>query len=407
MPKKRKIAKKKSDSKKKEINKTKKIVTKSTETAGQNKKNVVKKVEKEFEDIFNENDKKDESIFEGEKKQNNSLIIALVVIVIVAFGWLAGKKLFAPKPNQEAETKAEEIITEKKGWFANLFTSKNDKIAEAVSKAAGEGMEVEEILNLEEKSGVYKFEIKFKGQEEKFTSYVTKDRKILFVQGLELEEMETPEAPKAAEVPKSARPKAELFVMTYCPYGLQMQKAYAPVMKLLAEKADMDVKFVNYIMHDTAERDENTLQYCLQKEQKDKYVSYLECFTTEGQESNKICLNKTRINKTQLNNCVDSTNKEFDILAKYDDEATKKGNFPFYSLQDELNVAYGVQGSPALIINGVEVSEVSRSPEAVKEAVCNAFEVAPEECNTVLDENQAAPGFGSEVGSAETDASCG
>lgn len=425
MPKKKKVAKRKSDSKKKEIKKTKKTTAKAStkntskkktpavkpkKSENKSKKVEAKQVEKEFDDIFSDSD--DDSIFEEDGKKNNPLAVILIVIAVVVFGWLAGSKLFAPKSNdaasdQDDQNQEEVSQEEEKGWLANLFAPKTDKIAQAVAKVAGEGMKVEEIMNLEEKSGVYKFEIKFEGQEEKFTSYITKDSKILFVQGLELEEMETPEAPEAVEIPKTAEPKVELFVMTYCPYGLQMQKAYAPVMELLGDKADMSVKFVNYIMHDEVERDENTLQYCLQKEQNDKYIAYLTCFTAEGQESNETCLNKVGINRTQLNNCIDAANQEFDILAKYDDEASKKGSFPFYPLHDELNTAYGVQGSPSLIINGVEASNVSRSPEAIKKAVCDAFEQAPEECNTALDENQASPGFGTEVGAVETDASCG
>ena len=34
--------------------------------------------------------------------------------------------------------------------------------------------------------------------------------------------------PPPANIPKSQRPKVELFVMSYCPFGLQMEKAYAP-----------------------------------------------------------------------------------------------------------------------------------------------------------------------------------
>ena len=50
-------------------------------------------------------------------------------------------------------------------------------------------------------------------------------------------------------VPKSDRPKVELFVMSYCPYGLQMEKAYLPAWELLKNKADIDLKFVSYSIH--------------------------------------------------------------------------------------------------------------------------------------------------------------
>src|SRR3989338_8353212 len=81
---------------------------------------------------------------------------------------------------------------------------------------------------------------------------------------------ELPSTPPA-NIPKSDRPKVELFVMADCPYGLQMEKAYIPAWDLLKKKADIDVKFVSYAMHGKKEVDENTRQYCIQKEQDGKY----------------------------------------------------------------------------------------------------------------------------------------
>ena len=46
-----------------------------------------------------------------------------------------------------------------------------------------------------------------------------------------------PAAPVA--VTKSDRPKVELFVMSYCPYGLQMEKAYLPAWNLLKNNGIM------------------------------------------------------------------------------------------------------------------------------------------------------------------------
>jgi len=36
-------------------------------------------------------------------------------------------------------------------------------------------------------------------------------------------------APAAQELPKTAKPKVELFVMSHCPYGTQAEKAMIPV----------------------------------------------------------------------------------------------------------------------------------------------------------------------------------
>jgi hypothetical protein len=52
-------------------------------------------------------------------------------------------------------------------------------------------------------------------------------------------------------------------------------------MSKLSKVADINVKFVQYVMHEQKEADENVVQYCIQKNQKDKYVKYLNCFLAE------------------------------------------------------------------------------------------------------------------------------
>lgn len=207
-----------------------------------------------------------------------------------------------------------------------------------------------------------------------------------------------------AEAPKSDKPVAELFVMSYCPYGLQMEKAFLPVMELLKNKADMSVKFVSYAMHEKKEIDENTRQYCIQKEQAAKYIAYLKCFT--GKDDYKACLNEAGVSEAKVNVCVAAADKAFGITAKYDDKASwLSGRFPIYPVHADLNDQYGVQGSPTLVINGAQI-DVSRSPEAIKQTLCGAFNNPPAECSENLSTESAGPGFGTSAG-ANTDASCG
>lgn len=194
-------------------------------------------------------------------------------------------------------------------------------------------------------------------------------------------------------VPKSDKPKVELFVMSYCPFGLQMQKAYLPAWDLLKNKADIDVKFVSYAMHGLKEIEENTRQYCIQKNQPAKYQAYLKCFT--GKDDFKGCLAATGLSEGSLTSCVNDTNKKFGLLDKFNDESTwLSGRYPIYSVHGDLNEKYGVQGSPTLVINGVQADGVSRTPEAIKQAICAAFNKAPAECEKTLESTSYGPGFG-------------
>jgi len=205
---------------------------------------------------------------------------------------------------------------------------------------------------------------------------------------------------------KANKPKVELFIMSYCPYGLQMQKAYLPVMKLLSKKADMDVKWVNYIMHDKKEIDENNVQYCIQKEQNDKFIAYAECFTTKG--DSKTCQTTAKIDANKLKTCISTADTKFNITKNYNDK-TKwlSGRYPLYTIHDDLNKKYGVQGSPTLVVNGVKVENVSRTPESIKQTICSSFKTQPSECKTTLSSVAATAGVGAGAGQDTAGADCG
>ena len=88
----------------------------------------------------------------------------------------------------------------------------------------------------------------------------------------------SPACKKLLTCNKSDKPNVELFVMSHCPFGTQAEKGIIPVVNLLKNKINFSVKFVDYSMHGKSEIDENTLQYCIQKEESKKYIPYLTCF---------------------------------------------------------------------------------------------------------------------------------
>lgn len=217
-----------------------------------------------------------------------------------------------------------------------------------------------------------------------------------------------PATPPAPEVPKQATPDVELFIMSYCPYGLQMQKAYVQAAELLGGKANIETKWVSYAMHGLQEIEENTRQYCIQEEQASKYNEYVRCFVeTTDTES---CQTKAGIDSAKLKSCTDAADAEFGIMDDYNDrENWLSGRFPIYGVDADLNTKYGVRGSPTLVINGQSVS-VARSAEAVKQAICNAFTTPPKECETKLNANQEQPSkgpIGAGTGAAVAEANCG
>lgn len=191
------------------------------------------------------------------------------------------------------------------------------------------------------------------------------------------------------EMQKSDRPTMEVFVMSYCPYGVQMEKAVIPVQQLLGNKTDISIKFVNYILHGAKETQENTRQYCINKTDPSKFWGYLECFAGNGNSS--VCMANMSIDEPAINSCMADAYAQFGIT----DSGT---SFPIYSAENSL---YGVRGSPTVVINGV-VTSMTRSPEEVKKALCAAFNTPPAECSVVLSTTSASAGFGYSAGSGSS-----
>ena len=248
------------------------------------------------------------------------------------------------------------------------------------------------LLDIIEDGDLYKVTLDVQGQE--YISYATKDGKLLFPQAVDLDEFFL-----SLEMVKKDVPDVKLFIMTYCPYGLQVQKAILPAWQLLQDKADFGIYFVNYIMHEKQEIDENLNQYCIQKEQKEKFSNYLNCFVLSG--DSEKCLFQANIDKTKLSSCISQTDAEYKIYSQYDDKSTwLNGSFPKFDVQADLNTQYGVQGSPTIIINDQVVDVSPRSPERFKEIVCQAFNSQPSECSETLSGEAASTGIG--VGTSST-----
>jgi hypothetical protein len=266
------------------------------------------------------------------------------------------------------------------------------------------------ISDAKEVNGVYEIVVSVQGQN--ITSYASKDGKIFFPSGYKLSEVTAAansntqtQAPAQTNVPKTDKPVVDVFVMSYCPYGTQIEKGLLPVVDLLGSKADIQVKFVNYAMHGQKEIDENLLQYCVQQTYLADYYKYLQCFLADGNESR--CVSSLGFDKAKLATCVSATDIKFNISSDYADKSTWKGSYPSFNIFEADNVKYGVQGSPTLVINGVQVSS-ARDSQSLKNAICGAFTTAPSECNTSLPTAGPSAGFGfGTSGTDATAANCG
>ena len=217
----------------------------------------------------------------------------------------------------------------------------------------------------------------------------------------------SPACKKLIECNKSDKPKVELFVMSYCPFGTQAEKGILPAVNTLWNKIDFSVKFVNYSMHGKKEIDENNLQYCIQKEEPSKYKAYLTCFLEAWNQQD--CIVKADLDMKKENACIENVKKQFKTEENFNNRASwLSWKYPLYQVYDDLNKKYGVQGSPTLVINGIKVQPASRSPQAYLDAICKAFKKQPAECKKQLSNQSYDPMFGwTQNGKAAPAGSCG
>ena len=271
-----------------------------------------------------------------------------------------------------------------------------------------------ELVSTSDDGSLYEVVLSIDGQE--VPVYVTKDGKTLVPQPISLEGQAaaapstTAPAPTDTNIPTSDKPQVDLYVMSICPYGTQAEKGILPVISLLGDKIDFNLKFVSYAMHDKPEIDENTVQYCIQKEAPEKLTEYLGCYLEENNPAFwDTCIDTVGIDRTAIESCTTAIDAEFGITDLYNDKSTwSGGRFPQYPVDKEDNVEYGVQGSPTLIINGVK-SNAGRSATSYLAGICAAFNSAPEECSEDLSSlGNPSPGFGfgTQGGSAAA-AGCG
>ncbi len=267
------------------------------------------------------------------------------------------------------------------------------------------GLATANLDSVSEEYGMYKLEITVNGQE--YVSYVTKDGKKLMPTVIDIEEIE--ETTKTEEVEtgitKTDVPVVEAFVMSHCPYGTQMEKGLLPVVEVLGDAIDFEIKFVYYAMHGETEVIEQLNQYCIQKEQNELFNDYLMCFLEDG--DSERCLIETGIDRGALETCTLAADEEFEISKYLNDESTwLSGRFPLFTIYQDENEKYGIAGSPSLVINGQSVSS-SRDSASLLATICSAFNEKPEACNLELDSTSPSAGFGFSGSGSTSDAGCG
>lgn len=272
------------------------------------------------------------------------------------------------------------------------------------------------LVNVSEASGLVKVKIKIGTTN--YDSYVTKDGKLFFPQAFDISKTSaanntTAKTTTPTAVTKSDKPMLEAFIVSSCPFGLQMQRAIVEAVKENSALAsNVTIRYIGNVnssgktidsMHGPEEGAENLRQICIREEQPSKFYKYLACYMqkTTATASGGMplgdstgCQTSTGIDTAKLNACVSDPSRGLAYAQKDFDE----------------NAKYNVSGSPTLILDGAQVDETGfggRSADGVQSMVCAGYNTKPSFCSTKLNTAAAATSFaanysGSSSSSANT-----
>lgn len=233
------------------------------------------------------------------------------------------------------------------------------------------------LVSIEELNNIYKITTSY--QSNQIPVYITKDGQFLFLSAYNTSEILQQTAPaEPKEIPKTDKPTVQLFVMSFCPYGIQAENAMKPVVDLLGSKVTIETHYIVSIsgntvssLHGDYEANEDMRQACIWEYYGQttfwKYVDYL----------NNNC------NKNNIDACWKDAAKNAGVdTAEIETCFTNEG-LNLMKAEEALSNDNGVSGSPTLIINGV-VYNGERTSEAYKQAICSGFATQPNECSQPL-----------------------
>ena len=247
------------------------------------------------------------------------------------------------------------------------------------------------LVSVEDTGAFYKIITDYQGS--KIPVYATKDGNMVFLSSPTLLN-ETQAAPVVTPtvIPKNTTSTAELFVMAFCPYGVQAEQTMKSVVDVIGSKADIKVRFIASVegttvdsvqsLHGATEAQEDLRQLCIMKYYPDKYWSYL-------MDVDQNCYPNSR-DATALDACwkAAAQNQSIDV-SKIDTCSKGQEGLDMMKLEEAAANKYGVSGSPTLIINGAQYNG-ARTSAGFQNGICSGFITPPTECGQVINATDVA-----------------
>ena len=128
----------------------------------------------------------------------------------------------------------------------------------------------------------------------------------------------------ASRTARTGKPTLELFVMSYCPYGVQAEEKIIPIVKKFGDKIDFKLQFIAQereapsaqditpftSLHGYPEVAENIRQLLIAQEYPDRYLDYILCRGKKLDKSWEACAEKLGIDIAKIQTLFDSPEAE-------------------------------------------------------------------------------------------------
>ncbi len=137
-------------------------------------------------------------------------------------------------------------------------------------------------------------------------------------QPMNLEELLT------ARTARMGKPTLELFVMSYCPFGVQAEEKLIPIVKEFGDKIDFKLQFIAQEKEEPSKQDispftslhgypevaENIRQLLIAREYPDRYLDYILCRGKKLDKSWEDCAQKLGIEVAKIQALFDTSEAE-------------------------------------------------------------------------------------------------
>ena len=182
------------------------------------------------------------------------------------------------------------------------------------------------------------------------------------------------------------KPVLEMYVMSQCPYGVQVEKAIAPVKKQLGDAFDLRIDFIGKgepgaftSMHGPSEVRGNIAQLCVNAKAPEKFLDVILCQNENMKQVDtnwRECSQTHGVDVAAVETCLNGDEGQQLLAASYGRAAERKAT-----------------GSPTMYLDGVKYAKGRKSNDFLREICTTYGDDKPQVCKDIPEPPKVAGTF--------------